>query len=125
MRRCSSLMPSCFTREYWRPWRARHGLQYSRVKQLGISEEQRRIPAEEHKAGNEPGVGVTLEIVVTANAVHTAQHCEVWSPPVPQELDDGDSDSQPDAGDRTQHGNTSQTNDRKPEFPTLDAVNAP
>ncbi|MCY1379985.1 hypothetical protein D9M69_677590 [compost metagenome] len=42
------------------------GLQYAFPEQLGIGEEQRRVPAEQHQAGHAAGFWIALQIVIAA-----------------------------------------------------------
>ena len=73
------------------------------LEQLGIGEEQRRIPAEQHQAGDQARVGIARDVVIALDAVGAAENGGVRPPAVPQELDDGDHDRQADSRDRAQH----------------------
>src|SRR6185295_20275761 len=94
------------------------------VKQLGVGEEERRIPAEQHQAGYEPRTRIAFDVVVAADAVDSAQHRVVRSPAVPQKFDDRDDDRQADAWNRSERSNANEADDRQPELPALDAETA-
>ena len=94
------------------------------LEQLGIGEEQRRVPAEQHQAGDQPRLGIARDVVVALDAVDAAQHGGMRPPAVPQEFDDRDDDRQADAGNRAEHGDADEADDRQPELPALDAEDA-
>jgi len=48
----------------------------------------------------------------------------MWTPTVPKEFNDGDYDRYGDAWDSTKHGHPYEADNRQPELPTLDAVDA-
>ena len=94
------------------------------MKELGVSEEERCVPAKQHKAGNATRNGIALDVVVTANSINSAEHCEVWPPAIPQELDYRDGDCDANAMNHAEHGNSDKTDNRQPEFPLLNAEDA-
>ena len=91
------------------------------MEQFGVGEEQRRIPAKQDQAGDQAGIGITLDVVIALQALGATQDRGVRPPAVPQELDHGNHDRQPDAGNRAQHRDADRTDDRQPELPALDA----
>ena len=105
--------------------RRRHGVEHSVIEQFGVGEKQRRIPAKQHQAGDKARVGITLDVVVALDPLGLPQHRGIRPPAIPQKFDDGDHDGQPDALDRTEHGHADGADDRQPELPALDAINAP
>ena len=64
------------------------------------------------------------DVVVAPNLVDSAEHGEVWPPPVPEEFDDGDHDREPDARDHAEHCHADEAAHREPELPVLDAPDA-
>ena len=60
--------------------------------------------------------------MIALDAVGAAQHGGVGAPTVPQELRDGEGDRQTNPGDRPEHGDADEAEDRQPELPALDAV---
>src|SRR5262249_56050201 len=107
-------------------WRRRggHGSQNALLEQLGIGEEQGRIPAEQDQAGYEPRMWVARDVVIAADTVHSAQHGEVRPPSVPEKLDHRDDDRQADSGNGAEHRHADEADDGQPEFPALDAKDA-
>src|SRR6476646_11621483 len=65
-----------------------NGVEDSLVKELGVSEEERRVPTKQHQAGNATGSRIACDVVVAANTIDSAENCEVRPPAVTQELDD-------------------------------------
>ena len=53
--------------------RCRHGVEHALLEQLGIGEEQRRVPAEQDQAGDQAGVGIARDVVVALDAVGPAR----------------------------------------------------
>src|ERR1043166_2621206 len=64
-----------------------NGVEDSLVEELGIREEERCVPTKKHQAGNATRTRIARDVVVAANTIDAAEHCEVWPPAVPQELD--------------------------------------
>src|SRR4029077_1831537 len=87
-------------------------------------EEERCVPTKQHEAGNPTRSRIARDVVVAANTIDSAEHCEVWPPAIPQELDDRDDYRDSDAGNHAEHGNAHKTDNRKPEFPLLNTEDA-
>ena len=69
-------------------------------------------------------MGIARDVVIAADTFGVTEHRGVRAPAVPEELDDGDRDREADARDRAEDRDPDQTDDRQPEFPTLDAVDS-
>ena len=76
---------------------------------LGIGEEQGRVPAEEHQARNALRLGMARDVVVALEPVDTAEHGIVGPPGAPDEAEqrqrDGDEDALDHADQRDARGN--------------------
>src|SRR5262249_8380610 len=101
-----------------------NGLDHALVKELGVGKEERRIPTKQHQAGNTTRSGIACDVVVAANTVDSTEHCVVWSPAIPQELNDRNDYRDTDAGNHTEYRNTDEAHHGQPEFPLLDAKDA-
>src|SRR5262245_21418149 len=97
------------------------GFEHTLMEELGISEEERGVPTKQHQAGNAARISITLDVVVAPNTIDPSEHCVMWPPAVPQELDDRDADRDADARDNAEYGNADKTDNRQPELPLLDA----
>src|SRR5215470_13967702 len=84
--------------------RARHGIKNAFVEQLGIREEQRRVPTEEYQAGNQSRVGMAGDVVIALHTFDPAKYRGVGAPAIPEELDHSNHDGQGNAGNGTEHG---------------------
>ena len=92
--------------------RCGHRIQHAVMEQLGVGEEQGRIPAKQDQAGDQAGIGIALDVVVALDALGASQNRGVRAPAVPQEFDDGNHDRQADARNRAQHRHADRTDDR-------------
>ena len=97
-------------------------LQHMLVELLGVGEEQRCIPAEEHQPGDEACIRVAGEIVVALYTICPTQHRIVRSPAIPDELQQGNDNGEQDARDGSKDRHPQEAGDGKPELPLLDAV---
>ena len=104
--------------------RSRDGLENALLEQLGVGEEQRRVPAEQHQTGICRASRIALDVVVALDAFGASQHRGMRAPAIPQELDDRDHDRKADAGDGAENRDADEADDGQPEFPVLDAENA-
>src|SRR4029079_19274610 len=102
-----------------RRWRLFCCLHDPFLKQLGIGEEQWRVPAKEDKTRNETRIGVASDVVIAFDAISPSQHRRVRPPAIPEEFNDGDYDSERDARDCAQNCDARKTKHRKPELPSL------
>src|SRR5262249_21369466 len=100
------------------------GVEHALVEELGVGEKERSIPTKQYQAGNATRSGITLDVVVAPNTIDSAEHCEMWAPAIPQELDDRNNYADPNAGDHTEHRNADKPDNRQPEFPLLNAEDA-
>src|SRR4051795_12696624 len=89
-----------------------NGFEESPVKELGVSEKERRVPTKQHESWNATRSRIPRDVVVAANTIDSAEHCEVWPPGIPQELDHRDHDCDSDAGNHAEHGNAHKTDHR-------------
>src|SRR5262245_27234219 len=101
-----------------------NGVEHALVEELGVGEKERSIPTKQYQAGNATRGGITLDVVVAPNTIDSAEHCEMWAPAIPQELDDRNNYGDPNAGDHTEHRNADKTDNRQPEFQLLNAEDA-
>ncbi|MNN75842.1 hypothetical protein D3C81_1921700 [compost metagenome] len=62
--------------------------------------------------------------MVAANAVDAAEHGVMRTPTVPEELDHRYDHSQADTRHRAEYCHADETDNRQPEFPPLDSVDA-
>src|SRR5262249_16741884 len=102
--------------------RLHNGLQNPLLKELGIREEERRIPTEQDETWDQPGIRIPRDVVIGADPINTAEDSRMRPPAVPEKFDHGDENGEADSGDRTQHGHTCKTGHRKPELPALYAI---
>src|SRR4029450_12820851 len=71
-----------------------------------FSEEKRCVPTKQHQAGDAPRTRVALDVVIAPNTIDPAEHCVVWPPAVPQELDDRDDNRDSNSWNYAKYGNT-------------------
>ena len=62
------------------------------VEELGIGEEEWRIPTEENKTRNPAGIAVATHVVKARKVFDAAQDGRVGAPSVPKKFDDGEND---------------------------------
>jgi hypothetical protein len=103
----------------------RHGIEHAIAKQLGVCEEQRRVPAEQHEARHAPCVWITRHVVVALHVVYAPEHRRMRPPAVPQELEHRDGDGEADALDRAERDDAEEARHRQPELPPLYPIDAP
>src|SRR5262249_12040373 len=100
------------------------GVEHALMEELGVSEEERCVPTKEHQARNAARTRITLNVVVAANTIDSSEHCVMWPPAVPQELDERDANRDADARDNAEYGDADETDNGQPKLPLLDAEDA-
>src|SRR4029450_11386327 len=55
------------------------------VEQLGVGEEERRIPTEQYQAGYQARVRISGDVVIALNSLDTSEDGRVRAPTVPKE----------------------------------------
>ena len=88
------------------------------AKKSGASQRNRTRP------GIRRACGIARDVVVALDLIDPAEHRRVRTPAVPEELDHGDHDRQRDARNGAEHRHSGEADDRQPELPALDAVDA-
>src|SRR5258705_7621325 len=99
-----------------RSWRLRHRVQNALLEQFGVGEEQRRIPPKQDQTRYPAGIRISRDVMIAFDTLGAAQHGGVWTPAVPQELNDGDRDGQTYSWNGAEHGHADETDDRYPEL---------
>ena len=94
------------------------------MKKLGVGKEQWRIPAEQDEARNQVCVRISGNVVIALHLIDAAEHGRMRTPPVPQELDDGNDNRQCDARNGAEYRHAGEAGDGKPELPALNAIDA-
>ncbi|MNL41536.1 hypothetical protein D3C87_1639480 [compost metagenome] len=94
------------------------------MEQFGVGKKQRSIPAKQNQARDKTRIGITLDVMVALHTRGTPQDRRVRPPAIPEEFDDRNQDGQADTLDRAKHGHPDGADNRQPELPALNAINA-
>ena len=83
---------------------------------VGVGEEERRVEAVEHESRDAAGVGIALGVVVALEVVDPAEHRVVRAPGPADEVQQRESDRDPDAPEHAEHGDAGERHHRQREL---------
>ncbi len=106
----------CHDEPHNRRWRIGHGVEHPAAKQLGVREEQWRIPPEQNKARHDSSLWIPGDVMVALQVGNSAENGIVGTPAVPEKLEYRDPDRDSDARNCPEYGNAYRATDRQPEF---------
>jgi hypothetical protein len=92
------------------------------IEQLGMGEEQWRIPPKQDETWNQLPLGIAGDVVETSEVFDPAQHGKNGDASVPQKLNHGDHDCERNALNGAEHRYTREADHRQPELPALNSI---
>ena len=92
---------------------------------VGIGEEERRVEAVQHESRDVAGVGIALGVVVALEVVDPAEHRIVRAPGPADEVQQRESDRDPDAPEHAENGDAGERHHRQRELRASPVAQAP